>query len=223
MLKGNQAQQFSEVIEVLERMYNHANLAVFERRTGEKITLPVYITVQSKGKRNAYGWVTLYQAWQDSEGNGVAYELNIAAETLGRPSDKTYLTLLHEMVHLFNLQKGIKDCAAKSGRHNANFGKTCDLIGLKNACDPAQNGYHTHFELTESGSEIQEAYQKYYEAYPADYEKIAVNRAEQVKVVKKRSVSNQIKYICPCCGTSVRATKRVNIKCTDCDCDMVQA
>ena len=29
--------------------------------------------------------------------------------------------------------------------------------------------------------------------------------------------SHSIKYVCPCCGNRVRATKIMNIKCADCD------
>lgn len=32
----------------------------------------------------------------------------------------------------------------------------------------------------------------------------------------KKRKSNQIKYVCPHCGTSVRATKQVRIMCADC-------
>lgn len=33
--------------------------------------------------------------------------------------------------------------------------------------------------------------------------------------------SHSIKYVCPCCGNSVRATKVVRIKCADCDMMMI--
>ena len=38
------------------------------------------------------------------------------------------------------------------------------------------------------------------------------------KKAKRKTVkSHSIKYTCPCCGNSVRATKVVNIRCADCD------
>lgn len=37
----------------------------------------------------------------------------------------------------------------------------------------------------------------------------------------KGANSHSIKYVCPCCHNSVRATKAVNIKCADCDMLMV--
>ena len=35
-------------------------------------------------------------------------------------------------------------------------------------------------------------------------------------IVKDTSKSNSRKYICPCCGNSVRATKVVHVACVDC-------
>ena len=34
--------------------------------------------------------------------------------------------------------------------------------------------------------------------------------------------SSSRKYICPCCGTSIRATKKVNIGCLDCGVPMIE-
>ena len=37
------------------------------------------------------------------------YEINICAEHLARPFEQVAETLLHEMVHLYNLQIGVQD------------------------------------------------------------------------------------------------------------------
>ena len=42
------------------------------------------------------------------------------------------------------------------------------------------------------------------------------DRAGKEKKVKSKK-SNVIKYMCPCCGNSVRATKEVAILCVDCE------
>jgi hypothetical protein len=34
---------------------------------------------------------------------------------------------------------------------------------------------------------------------------------------------NSIKWICPCCGTIIRSTRIVNVKCGDCDQTFIQA
>ena len=33
---------------------------------------------------------------------------------------------------------------------------------------------------------------------------------------RKKSINRSIKYICPCCGTIIRATRKVNVICADC-------
>ena len=37
-----------------------------------------------------------------------------------------------------------------------------------------------------------------------------------------RRTSSSRKYICPCCGLSVRATRTVRIKCIECDEEMIE-
>lgn len=32
----------------------------------------------------------------------------------------------------------------------------------------------------------------------------------------KKSINRSIKYVCPCCGTIIRATREVNVICGDC-------
>lgn len=38
-----------------------------------------------------------------------------------------------------------------------------------------------------------------------------------------KSESSTRKYVCPCCGMSVRATREVRVMCMDCDEQMVRA
>lgn len=233
MKKQEEIKDFSDRILELEELYRRVNV-LFEQKAGKRIDLPVFITVQSRGKRRAYGWCYIVPNWVDHEEKGVAYEINIAAETLGRPLEDTFTTLVHEMVHLWNCQEGIKDTSLKSDRHNKKFGATCSLIGLANKSDSAL-GWTTHCPWEESGKELHEILESYkQEGRP---ELLQVNRMDDKGHVwkpivgttgtgeggeggeestPKRKKSNQIKYVCPCCGTSVRATKKVNIMCADC-------
>ena len=56
--KGNR--NFSALIVELEKMYSIIN----DCTVLPTISLPVYLTVQSNGKRNAYAWCTLKDVWQ---------------------------------------------------------------------------------------------------------------------------------------------------------------
>ena len=91
------------VIDELETLFSKFNKAFLEG-TLEK---PV-ITVSPDHTRGAYGWCTAWKAWQDGTKEGGYYEINLCAEYLNRPFEETCGTLLHEMVHLQNLQTMFK-------------------------------------------------------------------------------------------------------------------
>ena len=223
---------FSDRILELENLYRRTNELIFAKHA-KRIELPVFVTIQSRGKRRAYGWCYVVPNWVASDGETrMAYEINIAAETLGRPLEETYVTLVHEMVHLYNCQEGIKDTAARSDRHNKKFGATCSLIGLANKADEYL-GWTTHCPWNESSDELHELLDAYREE--GRPELLQVNRMDEKGVIwkpgkgeegagsegagtstPKKRKSNQIKYVCPHCGTSVRATKQVRIMCADC-------
>lgn len=227
---------FSDRVLELENLYRRVNELVFKTRA-KLIELPVFITIQSRGKRRAYGWCYIVPNWVASDGETrMAYEINIAAETLGRPLEETFVTLVHEMVHLYNAQEGIKDTAARSDRHNKKFGATCDLIGLANKADEYL-GWTTHCPWSESSEELHAILDAYREE--GRPELLQVNRMDEKGVVwkpgkgeagtgsggegeeggepkPKKKKSNQRKYVCPVCGTSVRATKDVRVMCADC-------
>jgi len=43
-----------------------------------------------------------------------------------------------------------------------------------------------------------------------------------VQITPPARKSNSRKYVCPCCGNSVRATKEVHIACMDCQQTMIE-
>ena len=222
---------FSEAIVELEGMYNLVNNVLFESKD-VKIELPVLITIQSRGKHHAYGWVTAAKAWTDDKGSDLAYELNIAAESLARPTADIFNTLVHEMCHLVNIQRGVMDYT-NSQRHNKNFKEVCDLVGLY--CEQmGRFGWAATHEPDKNSAELKAILQAYMDN--GKPEALAMQRKDYpLKVTKggseagsdagseagsdatpKKRKSNQIKYICPKCGASVRATRKLNLVCGDC-------
>ncbi len=85
------------------------------------------ITIQTRGRKRAYGW-----HWKDtwSMDNKLQTEINICAEYLARPLDDVLETLIHEMAHLWNSQRGIKDCNALQW-HNRKFKSAAEALSLK--------------------------------------------------------------------------------------------
>ena len=221
---------FSEAVVELEGMYNLANNILFASKD-IKVELPVLITIQSRGKHNALGWVTSQKAWIDGKGEDFAYELNVAAESLARPAADIFNTIVHEMCHLVNIQRGVQDCT-NSQRHNKKFKEICDKVGLY--CEQmGRYGWAATHEPEKNSDELKAILSAYMEhGNPAA---LGMQRKDYaVKVTKggsgeegaggenagtstpKKRKSNQRKYVCPKCGTSVRATKDVRIMCADC-------
>lgn len=214
-----QGKLYSEASKQLELMYNLANEHFACK--GIKVTLPVIITIQSKGKHNAYGWVTCGKVWVDQQNNQLAHELNIAAETLGRPLADTFNTVVHEMCHLVNIERGVSDCT-NSQRHNKHFKEICDIVGLY--CEQmGRFGYAATHEPLKNTKELMAVLDRYFKyGVPSC---LAMSRQEFSGGITKgrtgsesggKKGSNQVKYVCPKCGKSVRATSKVNIMCMDC-------
>lgn len=114
------------VIDELETLFSKFNKAFFEG----KLEKPV-ITVSPDHTRGAYGWCTAWKAWQDGTKEGGYYEINLCAEYLNRPFEETCGTLLHEMVHLQNLQDNVQDTSRSGSYHNRKFKETAEAHGLK--------------------------------------------------------------------------------------------
>lgn len=209
--------KISRAVGYLEKMYRQLNADKFD---GELET-PI-ITIQSTPR--AYGHVTCGKVWKRKEES--AYELNIGAGTLDRPIESVVSTLLHEMVHIYHLQNGIQDCSRGNTYHNKKFKAKAESVGLVIDHDP-----RIGFSITSPSMELIN--------YICDngWTDILINRTEYSRLPitgvggksgnpdtepTKRPSSTR-KYICPCCGMSVRATRDVRIKCVDCDCEMKKA
>lgn len=112
------------VIAELEDLFSKFNTRFF----ADQLEKPV-ITVSPDHTRGAYGWCTGWKAWKagDDEGH---YEINLCAEYLNRPFEETCGTLIHEMVHLQNLQDGVQDTSRSGTYHNKKFKEAAEAHGL---------------------------------------------------------------------------------------------
>lgn len=109
-------QSLQPVIKQLETLFSKFN----DRFYDGKLPKPV-ITVSPDSTKGAYGWCTSWKAWTDKENadmNEGYYEINLCAEYLSRPIDLVCETLLHEMVHLFNLEQKVQDTSRSGTYHN---------------------------------------------------------------------------------------------------------
>ena len=165
------------------------------------------ITVSLDGGRGAYGWCSIHEIWNAE--NELYREINLCAEYLDRPITEIAATLLHEMSHLYNLQHGIQDVSNNGYYHNMKFKATAEAHGLHIEKHP-KYGWTVTTLTPEAETWIISA---------LGDTGIHASRLQATGISKggrKKSINRSIKYICPCCGTIIRATREVNVTCADC-------
>ena len=205
-----QTTKMSRAVGQLEKIYFHLNEDFFD---GE-LPVPI-ITVQSKP--GTYGHCSTSKVWQRKEDN--AYELNIAAEVLNYAIEETLDTMIHEMVHLYCRENGIKETSRGGSYHNGRFKEEAEKRGLE-CFKCGQYGWNTR--PTEKLVEY---------AIEKDWNEIRIGRNSGFPGIRigatgtsqsgggvggERRPSSTRKLQCPCCKNSVRATKTVRIMCMDC-------
>lgn len=197
----------TNTIEKLESLFSKFNEHFFDNELQKPM-----ITV-SPDTRGAYGWFTTWKAWQDNSdklSNG-CYEINLCAEYIARPFFETCGTLLHEMVHLCDLQRGIKDVSRGSQYHNKRFKETAEQHGL--LVEKTEKYGFSYTKLSESSK-------KWIETHCIDENQFNIYRDSPPKLKSKQSTK---KYVCPLCETIIRATRKVNVKCADCGVSFIEA
>lgn len=246
------AENASDINIALEKMTETVHKLVFEPTTGEHrriVGIPYYVRLEMRGKRKAYAWVSKDMVWWSKKGQ-FAYELCVATESMSRPAEELFLTLVHELVHLANQTDGIKDCADSSDRHNKLFKEACDDVGI--ACEDLgdKRGYATAHKITDCSVALQKAFKQYLEECKEelklfnvcggyDPSEMAINSMGQadggnfLKAVekakaereaakaKKKKGNNAIKYQCPGCKASFRATSLLRVMCIPCNCEFI--
>ncbi len=207
--------KMSRAVGQLEKIYNTLNVDFFE---GE-LPVPI-ITVQSKP--GTYGHCSVSKVWQRKDGE--TYELNIAAEVLNYPIEETLDTMIHEMVHLYCRENGIKEVSRGGKYHNGRFKAEAERRGLE--CYKCGNyGWNTRpsdklveYALEKGWNEIQIGRNHLPPAIRTGGTGTGQTGTESNSGTAgggKRPSSTR-KLVCPKCGQSVRATKAVNILCGDC-------
>lgn len=197
----------------LEKLFRMLNEDMFNGQ----LDMPI-ITIQSTPR--AYGHYSVHPIWTVN-GEQLKHEINIGAGTLDRDIEYTVATLLHEMCHMYNDTILNRQDTSRGGTyHNRLFKETAESVGLIVTKTEKYGWAHT----APSDTLIEWILDH-------DIEEIRINRTEPtgIRVVGGNTAasgglkptgsnpnSHSRKYLCPCCGNSVRATKQVNVICGDC-------
>ncbi len=171
----------------------------------------VIITVKEGKKKGAFGWIETAKNWKQNGKD--RHEINISADYIGeRTVQETIVTLMHKMVHLYNMQNGIKDTTRSGIYHNRKFKQTAESHGLD-----VEMISDTGWSRTTAAPQTAQ-----WIADNIPIKSFGVYKQVADKDPKGGGKSKQSyrKYICPCCGLIVRATKECNILCVDCNKNM---
>lgn len=202
---------YNRVCGYLNKIFDLLNAEFFENGLARPT-----ITIQSTPR--AYGHFSLRDdTWTSVLGD--SNEINIGAGTLSRPIENVVTTLAHEMVHYYNHIHGIKDTSRQGTYHNKAFKVACEARGVK-----VERSEKYGWSHTSPDDGILDFVLKY------ELSDILINRNEfngfQIVGTGTHSGtltppiskgSNSYKIQCPCCGNSVRATKKnLNLACLDC-------
>lgn len=198
----------------LEKMFRVFNAELFDN----VLETPV-ITVTPSAR--SYAHYTPFNAWQSKEEG--KREVNIASGTLNRPLELVSSSLLHEMVHMYNdLILCIKDTSRGGTFHNKQFKLEAEKHAL--ICMQTEKYGWSYTEPSDRLLELLLDHDELREIemcrVSPDYAAVNIgthtNSGSSIITVGKASKSNSRKWLCPCCGDSVRSTKTVNIICGNC-------
>lgn len=207
---------YNRVAGYLNKIFDLLNKAFFEGA----LSRPT-ITIQSTPR--AYGHFSLKEDTWISKVGGT-HEINIGAGTLARPIEDVVATLLHEMVHYHNFVCGVQDCSRGNTYHNRKFKEAAEAHGL--VVERSERYGWSRTSLSEALLDF---------VLDNGLTDILLNRnegsgfqmtgtgAHSGSAFGTTKTSSTRKYICPCCGMSIRATKEVRIACMDCDEQMMLA
>lgn len=195
------------VIQNLEDLFQVFNDKYFE----SELAKPVITVSPNTAKVNALGWCTQYKVWRDRDGEEGYFEINICAEHLARPFAEVAGTMLHEMVHLYNLQNGVKDTSREGTYHNKKFKEAAESHGLM--VENTEKYGWAKTDLTEEAKAETEDFMNFIEKTSFEI----FREAESEKEKKGGGKSSSRKYVCPCCGLIIRATKEVKVLCFECN------
>lgn len=217
---------YYEAVKMLSDLFDQFNDYLFN---GE-VEKPV-ITIMHDITRSAYGWCTTQKIWQAGEEK--YYEINVCAEYLNRPIKNICATLIHEMVHLYNIKKGIKDTSGNGRYHNKKFKETAEAHGLtieqivgygwtktslqeETATWIDQNVEIENFDLVRLGARKSIGISGTSGGNDSGDE----GNDSGENPTSKKSKYNY--YACPCCGKKFYSIYKINATCDDCDAEFEQ-
>lgn len=203
----------------LEKMFREINRDSF----GGEVEEPI-ITIQST--KGAYGHVTVAKTWTAGKMMEIhRHELNINGDFLYRPIENVCATLIHEMVHLYNMQNDIQDTSRGGAYHNKKFRDEAEKHMLKISHDERYGWTVTEptealldYIISKGWKDFHMSGNPLFSMFDGESGTATPGEAKgksRGEDTPKRKSSSR-KGVCPSCGLIIRATKKCNVICGDC-------
>lgn len=200
----------AQEIEVLENATNYLNKNLFDNKLSK---IKITISPDSNSKRSTYGWA-VRSIWKNGE--DTAHELNITSNSLKRPFNEIWITLVHELIHIYAFSTGNPTGAtSRQGRyHGKEFKELCDKFYLITEKDSGI-GYTTpHNKML---PEQKELYNKFLKNNSIKINSLfKYQRNNILKESKSTTKNSTSKYMCQHCGITFTAKKGLSLICGDC-------
>lgn len=165
------------------------------KSTGRTLHPKVVVVIQTKGAKKGQLGAFSKLRWSDREG-ALVHEVTFTAEEMGRGLLEIVETAVHETVHLYNCDAGVKDCA-KGGRHNKAYKAAAEAFGLVVAEPDKSKGY----AFTSLGSDLERAVET--ELMP----KVEAFRIFRTTDEPKASRKSTVGFECDCVTVRVASGK----------------
>lgn len=206
-LDGKEGRMLSQKMRSLEAAFDALNRSLFDGALSKPV-----ITIAPTPR--AYGHFTPWKSWETSDGEKYC-EINLGVETLDRPVVETMATLVHEMVEQWYYELDMKYTSRGDTYHNKDFKVEAEKRGLI-----IEHDKRVGWSVTKPGEAllVMER-QGAFDRCEKELHRLTHDRSKGA-VGKKKSSTR--KYVCPECGMSVRATKEVNVRCGECDEQLVE-
>jgi predicted SprT family Zn-dependent metalloprotease len=187
-----------------EQMFAYFNARLF---AGE---LPPVLLNFSRHVRS-YGFFAP-ERWE--RGQAVRHEISLNPSTLkSRAAIDVASTLVHEMVHLWQHEKGTP---SRAGYHNQEWAAKMDAVGLVPSSTGEPGGARTGQQMTHYIDKAG-AFAEAFRAMPREYGlPWTCEEPDDRAAKKKRAAKNKVKYSCPSCDANVWGRPDLAISCDDC-------
>lgn len=168
------------------------------------VELPkVNILVHTIQRKNVLGYCTVDKVWDIS--NEKYYEIVLSAENLNRPFEEIITTLMHEMVHLYNLANDVKDTSGTQ-YHNKRFKNEAEKRGLVIEYAPIIGWSPT--TLSEEAKEW---------LATIDIDREVFNAVRNTRQAVKKKQPKNYTFTCPQCNEKIISKNLdVHVICGDC-------